>query len=37
MVASDGGVFDFSDTPFSGSLGGTTLAAPIIGIAAYAR
>ena len=36
MVASDGGVFDFSDKRFAGSLGATPLAAPVIGIAAFA-
>jgi hypothetical protein len=35
MVASDGGVFDFSDKPFAGSLGGVPPAAPIIGITAF--
>jgi hypothetical protein len=31
-VASDGGIFSF-DAPFAGSLGGTHLSAPIVGIA----
>ena len=35
MVASDGGVFDFSDKPFYGSLGSNPPAAPIIGIASF--
>ena len=35
MVASDGGVFDFSTKPFLGSLGGQSLSASIIGIAAF--
>ena len=34
MVASDGGVFDFSNKAFVGSLGDRTLPAPVIGIAA---
>jgi hypothetical protein len=32
-VASDGGVFSFSDAPFYGSMGGKHLNAPIVGIA----
>ena len=35
MVASDGGVFDFSNKAFVGSLGGNPPAAPIVGIAAF--
>ena len=35
MVASDGGVFDFSNRGFLGSLGGVRLSAPIVGIAAF--
>jgi hypothetical protein len=35
MVASDGGVFVFSNRPFLGSLGGTHISAPIIGIVAF--
>jgi hypothetical protein len=35
MVASDGGVFDFSSKPFLGSLGGHRLSGPIIGITAF--
>jgi hypothetical protein len=33
MVASDGGIFDFSDEPFLGSLGGRPPAAPIVSVA----
>ena len=33
FVASDGGVFTYGDARFSGSTGGMTLAAPIVGIA----
>ncbi len=33
LVALDGGVFAFGDAPFEGSLGGVTLAAPIVGLA----
>ncbi len=33
VTAADGGVFSFGDAPFHGSLGGTTLAEPIVGIA----
>jgi hypothetical protein len=36
MVASDGGVFDFSNKAFFGCLAGRTLTAPIVGIAAFA-
>ena len=32
-VASDGGVFAFGDAPFDGSMGGTTLAQPVVGMA----
>ena len=35
MVASDGGVFDFSNKPFFGSLAGNPPSAPIIGITAF--
>ncbi len=35
MVASDGGVFDFSNRGFLGSLANRSLAAPIVGIAAF--
>jgi hypothetical protein len=34
MVATDGGVFNFSTLPFSGSLGGTPPARPIVAVAA---
>jgi hypothetical protein len=33
-VAADGGVFAFGDAKFDGSMGGTTLHAPIVGIGA---
>jgi hypothetical protein len=33
MVASDGGIFAFSNLPFLGSLGSTRLPAPIVGVA----
>jgi hypothetical protein len=35
MVASDGGAFNFSNRSFLGSLGGKTLPAPMVGIAAF--
>ncbi|HEX2736825.1 MAG TPA: hypothetical protein VHP57_01685, partial [Acidimicrobiia bacterium] len=34
LVASDGGVFAF-DAPFRGSMGGTTLNAPVTGMVGY--
>jgi hypothetical protein len=34
LIASDGGVFAF-DVPFHGSLGGMTIADPIVGASAY--
>jgi hypothetical protein len=34
MVGEDGGIFNFSDKPFSGSLGDRTLAKPIVSVAA---
>ena len=34
MVASDGGIFDFSNKPFAGSLADHPPSAPIIGLAA---
>ena len=34
LVASDGGVFAFGDAGFHGSMGGTDLNAPVVGIAA---
>ena len=33
LVASDGGVFDFGDATFHGSMGGTKLNAPVVGTA----
>jgi hypothetical protein len=35
LVGSDGGVFDFSNKAFLGSLGGLPIGAPIIAIAAF--
>jgi hypothetical protein len=35
MVGSDGGVFDFSNRKFLGSLADRTIPAPIVGIAAF--
>jgi hypothetical protein len=32
LVAADGGVFTFGDAPFDGSMGGTVLAEPVVGI-----
>jgi hypothetical protein len=32
MVASDGGIFAFGDAPFDGSMGGTRLNQPIVGM-----
>ena len=34
MVGSDGGIFDFSNRPFAGSLGSDPPAVPIVGVAA---
>ncbi len=34
LVASDGGLFTFGSAPFEGSLGGTGLNAPVVGMAA---
>jgi hypothetical protein len=34
MVASDGGIFNFSDRPFAGSLGGAPPADPVVAVAA---
>jgi hypothetical protein len=34
MVGSDGGVFAFGSAEFEGSMGGTTLTSPVVGIAA---
>jgi hypothetical protein len=36
LVASDGGVFSFGDAPYLGSLGGTNLNSPIVGMAVSA-
>ena len=33
MVASDGGIFSFGDATFYGSMGGTVLNKPIVGMA----
>jgi hypothetical protein len=35
LVGGDGGVFDFSTSPFLGSLGGKNIPAPIIGIVQF--
>ena len=35
MVAEDGGIFNFSDKPFRGSLGSTPHWAPIVAVAAH--
>ena len=35
MVASDGGIFNFSDKPFRGSLGANPPAVPIVSVAAH--
>ena len=35
MVASDGGIFNFSDKPFFGSLGANPPPAPIVSVAAH--
>ena len=34
LVAADGGVFNFGDAPFAGSMGGRPLNAPVVGMAA---
>lgn len=31
LFAADGGVFNFGDAEFPGSMGGTTMAAPVTG------
>jgi hypothetical protein len=36
MVGEDGGIFDLSNQPFSGSLGGHPPARPIVSVAALA-
>jgi hypothetical protein len=33
MVGADGGIFNFSDRPFAGSLGGQPPAYPIVSVA----
>jgi hypothetical protein len=33
MVGQDGGIFDFSDRPFSGSLGAHPPARPVVSVA----
>ena len=33
LVASDGGIFSFGDATFHGSMGGTTLDKPVVGMA----
>jgi hypothetical protein len=33
MVGTDGGIFNFSDEPFSGSLAGTLLPQPVVAVA----
>ena len=37
MVGEDGGIFNFSDRPFDGSLGSTPPARPIVSVSALAR
>ena len=34
LVAADGGIFDYGDAPFFGSMGGQHLNAPVVGMAA---
>ena len=34
LVASDGGVFNYGDAGFQGSMGGLALGAPVVGMAA---
>jgi hypothetical protein len=36
MVAADGGIFNFSNKPYFGSLGGNPPAVPIVSVAAFA-
>jgi hypothetical protein len=33
LVASDGGIFSFGDATFQGSMGGTILDKPVVGMA----
>ena len=35
MVGSDGGIFNFSNKPYFGSLGGNPPATPIVSVAVY--
>jgi hypothetical protein len=35
MVGEDGGIFNFSDRPFSGSLGSDPPASPVVAVSAY--
>jgi hypothetical protein len=35
LAAADGGVFSFGTAPFEGSMAGTALAGPIVGIATF--
>ncbi|GAC1363575.1 MAG: hypothetical protein NVSMB32_05320 [Actinomycetota bacterium] len=37
MVGRDGGIFDFSNKPFAGSLGGAPPASPVVSVAAPGR
>ena len=37
LAAADGGIFSFGDAEFYGSMGGMSLNAPVVGIAADAR
>jgi len=37
MVGEDGGIFNFSNLPFSGSLGGTFLTSPVVAVASLPR
>ena len=34
LVARDGGIFTYGDAPYFGSLGGTALPGPVVGLAA---
>jgi hypothetical protein len=34
MVGADGGIFNFSDKPFNGSLGANPPASPVVAVAA---
>ena len=37
MVAEDGGIFNFSDKPFLGSLGANPPALPIVSVASHSE